>query len=166
MKSFALLTIFIGFSCSFLPHNAAAQTFHPNLSSALQASHGTGKPVVAVFSASWCAPCKTMLTSTYPSNQVKPFHESFVWAYLDIDQPVNQLIMREFKVTSIPHISFIGSDGLPIAQITGTKQPDEFATILAVVKNQNSTKVASAVRTPKLATPTKKIISGLLKKKN
>jgi len=163
------LIVISGFSALSTITNA--QQFHPQLSSALATSHETGKPVIAIFSASGCGPCKIMFKDVYPSAQVAPYHDKFVWAYLDIDQPVNRNIMTEFKVSSIPHLAFIGSDGLPIAQVAGMKSPDELATILSVVLKQDSVKddtiaqTNKLIRKPQIAKPTKQIISGLLKKK-
>ena len=172
--SVALFALFVFFAnCSI----TKAQQFHPHLSTALAASHQTKKPVIAVFSANWCAPCKKMLKEVYPSQKIAPFHDKFIWAYLDVDHAVNQHIMTELKVSSVPQLAFIGTDGLPIAQIAGYKSPDELSTILAVVQQQHTTKQTEAIvaentnqnkliRTPQITKPTKQIISGLLKKKN
>ncbi|MEM9017175.1 MAG: hypothetical protein AAGC68_09170, partial [Verrucomicrobiota bacterium] len=71
-----------------------------------------------------------MKKSVYPSTEVKPYHDQFVWAYLDADKPENQPLMAQFGVSGIPHIAFLESDGDPIGKFVGGAPPAGFTNIL------------------------------------
>jgi thioredoxin-related protein len=101
--------------------------------SALKAAEKEGKPVVMVFSASWCPPCQAMKNDVYPSDAVKAYHDKFVWAYLDVDEASNEKISQKFGVQGIPHIQFLDSAGNPITNQVGGTTPEEFAKALADV---------------------------------
>ena len=87
----------------------------------------TSKPAIVVFSASWCGPCKAMKKDVYPSAAVKPFHDKFVWAYLDADDTANKKAMEKYAVSGIPHIEFLDPAGESIGQQVGGNTPEAFA---------------------------------------
>lgn len=113
--------------------------FVRNYGAALSAAKQTGKPIVVVFSASWCPPCQENKAQVYPSAAVKPFHDQFVWAYLDADEGANQRVMAKYKVSGIPHIQFLGANGNPLGSVIGSTSPQEFATELTRVLKQSET---------------------------
>ena len=104
--------------------------FKSNLGTALGAAKKEGKPVVAIFSAVWCGPCQTMKHDVYPSEAVKPYHDKFVWAYLDADASSNQAPMKKFNVSGIPHIEFLDSSGKSVGKQVGSTSPESFAKVL------------------------------------
>jgi thiol-disulfide isomerase/thioredoxin len=81
--------------------------FESSLKKASSAAAKSGKPMVVVFSASWCPPCQAMKKSVYPSAEVTPFHDKFEWAYLDVDDNDNNKAATQFKVNGIPHVVFL-----------------------------------------------------------
>lgn len=86
-----------------------------------------GKPMVIVLSASWCAPCQVNKKKVYPSAEVKPFHDKFVWAYLDADKDENQKLLKEYGVNGIPYIRLLSSDGKTLGSVEGMTKPADFA---------------------------------------
>jgi thioredoxin-related protein len=104
--------------------------FLASYDTALSVAKSTGKPVVLVFSASWCPPCQQMKKNVYPSPEVAPYKSRFVWAYLDVDQPANQAAAQKFGVRGIPHFAFLDSSGAQIASTGGGMPPDAFASQL------------------------------------
>lgn len=105
--------------------------FKTELAAAMAQGKNENKPVIAIISASWCPPCQRMKRDVYPSDTVKPFHDKFVWAYLDADAPSNEAAIEKFGVSGIPHIVFLDSSGNPDGKQEGASSPESFATTLA-----------------------------------
>lgn len=105
--------------------------FKTSYEAALKAAKETGKPVVVVFSASWCPPCQANKKNVYPSEAVKAYHDKFVWAYLDADDKANGPAMQQFGVNGIPHIEILGKDAKSIGQAVGGTTGEAFAKVLA-----------------------------------
>lgn len=79
----------------------------------------TQKPIVLVFSASWCKPCQTM----------KPIIEEIAReipevTFLRADFDANPELVQNFRVDSIPAVLFIRKDGYIVDRSIGftTKQ--------------------------------------------
>ena len=104
--------------------------FVASYAAALKAGKDTGKPVVLIFSAVWCPPCQANKRNVYPSDAVKPFHDKFVWAYLDADEESNVPAMQKYGVSGIPHIQFLDKAGKALGSVVGGTMPEEFAKTL------------------------------------
>ncbi len=130
-----ILFVGLAFISNTIPTMAAegGPTFHSNFETARKVSKETGKPLITIFSATWCPPCQKMKRSVYPSSEVKPFHDSFVWAYLDADEKENTALMSQFNVNGIPHIAFVASDGQVMGHMTGAVASATFAKHLTQV---------------------------------
>lgn len=97
---------------------------------AVAAAKKSGKPMLVVFSASWCPPCQANKKNVYPSDAVKRYHDKFIWAYLDTDIPANAEVAGKFKVSGIPHIQFLTKDGETLDKAIGGTSPQDFAKTL------------------------------------
>jgi thioredoxin-related protein len=131
-----LLTILA--AAIFLPVLAAdfpagSPKFGTNYEEALATAKKEGKPVVLVFSAAWCPPCQAMKKSVYPSAEVKPLQDKFVWAYLDVDEEPNAKAAEQYKVQGIPHVQFLDKEGKALISQVGGVSAAEFAGILTKV---------------------------------
>lgn len=109
--------------------------FHTSYTKLLAEQKATGKPAIIIFSAVWCAPCQGMKKSVYPHASVAPYHDQFVWAYLDGDDPQNKLAMEKYAVQGIPHIEFLDRTGKSLAKQTGPLKAKEFTKKLQEVLN-------------------------------
>jgi thiol:disulfide interchange protein len=119
--------------------------FKTSLPEALSAAKKEGKPVIAIYSAVWCGPCQQMKHNVYPSAQVKPFHDKFVWAYLDADdEKANAADMKKFGVEGIPHIQFLSASGKSLDKQIGSSSAEEFVQKLQEVLKKAGPKTASA----------------------
>lgn len=118
--------------------------FATSADTVMKAAKENGKPTILVFSASWCGPCQEMKKDVYPSAAVKPFHEQFNWAYLDIDVPANGKLFESHKLESVPHLLFLDASGKTIEQQEGGLAPEEFAQKLqSVLKKAEPAKTAA-----------------------
>lgn len=110
--------------------------FGTSYEAALKTAKAEGKPVILVFSAVWCPPCQAMKKSVYPSAEVKPLHDKFVWAYLDVDEESNAKAAEKYGVQGIPHVQFLSKDGKALGNQVGGVSPAEFAGILSKVSEK------------------------------
>lgn len=101
--------------------------FGTDYSAALAQAKAENKPVILVFSAAWCGPCQAMKKTVYPSKEVTPLHDKFVWAYLDVDLDANAAPSQKYGVQGIPHIQFLNAAGKPIGNQIGSTSPEDFA---------------------------------------
>lgn len=138
-QTFTLSALLIGLVFTALSSGNAMAAGGPKFLSSYEAAvekgRKTGKPVIVIFSASWCPPCQQMKNSVYPSRQVSPFHDQFIWAYLDADKASNSRVMRKYRTRGIPHIVFLKPDGSSVGSLRGAVSPDSFArTLKSVLK--------------------------------
>lgn len=104
--------------------------FKNSSTSALSAAKKSGKPVILVFSAGWCPPCQAMKHDVYPSAEVKPLQDKFVWAYLDVDDASNEGVATKYGVNGIPHIEFLNAEGKELGKQVGGTSAEAFAKTL------------------------------------
>ncbi len=124
---------------------AGSPKFATTADTVMTAAKTNGKPTILVFSASWCGPCQEMKKDVYPSAAVKPFHDQFNWAYLDIDVAANTKLFESHKLESVPHLLFLDTAGKTIDQQEGSSTPAEFAKKLTqVLKKAGANRTASA----------------------
>jgi thioredoxin-related protein len=132
----SLLVATLAFASALVLPAAAADfpkgspKFETKYKSALAEAKKSGKPIIVVFSAAWCGPCQQMKKSTYPSSEVTPMHDKFVWAYLDTDEKDNAEVAKQFKVSGIPHIEFLDKEGKSLGNQVGSSPAPAFAKTL------------------------------------
>lgn len=140
MKLFTLLTAALTLATCAMAEAPAAHEFPKgspkfgtSYKAALEQAKKEHKPAILVFSASWCGPCQAMKKNVYPSKEVTPLHDKFVWAYLDADQEENAAPMKKYGVEGIPHIQFVSADGKPLGNQIGSTTPEDFVGTLNTV---------------------------------
>jgi thioredoxin-related protein len=124
LASLSLLLPCLAFGADF---PSGSPHFSTSFDAASKAAKASGKPMVVVFSASWCPPCQAMKKDVYPSAEVKPWHDRFQWVYLDVDQDANAALADKFGVSGIPHIEFLDKNGKSVGQQVGGMTAADFA---------------------------------------
>ncbi|MCC7338728.1 MAG: thioredoxin family protein, partial [Pirellulaceae bacterium] len=83
-----------------------------DLASALTLASTQEKPVLAVFGATWCPPCRTMKREVWPDPQVSAAVEAgFVPLYVDVDDQSQAELVSRYGVQGIPTILLLDSQG-------------------------------------------------------
>jgi len=107
--------------------------FHTDYNKAMKEAKSKNKPLLVVFSATWCPPCQANKKDVYPSKAVQRYHDNFVWVYLDTDKKKNADVASNFGVSGIPHIQFVSPKGKTIDKTVGGTTPKNFAKTLGKV---------------------------------
>ena len=94
----------------------------------------TGKPVVAMFSASWCGPCKMMIANVYPTKEAKEALESFVPVYIDSEKQVE--LASENGIRAYPTFVCFDAEGESISQHVGGGGVDDFLEMLGSFQSE------------------------------
>lgn len=83
-----------------------------DLSEALARSAQKGKPVLLVFTASWCPPCQVMKHEVWTDPAVRKLAEtSYQPVLLDVDLEESRPAAQRYRVESIPTILVLDSKG-------------------------------------------------------
>ena len=123
----------IGVSCLliwlvFSPSGANAAWYDSIDEGAMQAEL-VRKPMLVLYTADWCPPCKMLKKQTFPDNKVaKYLKENYILIKIDLTdrQSPNQAIAREYDVSSIPTMFIYTSRGIEIDSKNGYIGPRDF----------------------------------------
>ena len=78
----------------------------------------SGQPVLAVFSASWCPPCKSMKANVYPRAEVvAELESSWEPVYIDIDR--EKQLASQYNIRAVPSYVLMDADGREFDRFSG-----------------------------------------------
>jgi thiol-disulfide isomerase/thioredoxin len=100
-------------------------SFYTNYDKGLDQAFESGKPVMLVFSASWCGSCKQMIKNVFSHDDVAYASKQLVNIYVDVDKAKRQLI-NEYQVKYVPAVFFLDYSGETIIQVADRRSPDDF----------------------------------------
>ena len=92
----------------------------------------SGKPVVAMFSASWCGPCKKMIATVFPTDEAKQALQEFVPVYIDSEKYTE--LAAENEVRGYPTFICFDVNGTAVEQHVGGGNLQKFAEMLGKFK--------------------------------
>lgn len=125
---------------------AAVAHWATDFEKAKKQSIAESKPLVAMFTASWCGPCKKMKSSTLVDRPVKQLLEShFVTVMVDTDR--NSQLTRQFEITGMPTTVIIDPATGATKRAKGFQSRSQFLSFLNANKhlhtNRKSLQLAS-----------------------
>jgi len=105
--------------------------FAPYSEQAIAASAAAGRPVMIDFAADWCVPCHELELQTFPDKEVAAALKGFDVYQVDLtryDSPEAEKIRKQFGITGVPTLVFIGADGAEVreARVEGFMGPRPF----------------------------------------
>jgi thiol-disulfide isomerase/thioredoxin len=100
------------FEMAGIPFPESTIPWRHDFDAALSEAKQTNKPVLVVFGAGWCPPCRTMKREVWPDEKITEVVEAgFVPVYIDVDEPTQAGISVRYKVRGIPAVLVLNSDG-------------------------------------------------------
>jgi thioredoxin-related protein len=100
-------------------------SFYTDYDQGLNQAFASGKPIMLVFSASWCGACKVMKRKVFSNDAVGDASKQLVNIYIDVDKANRQLI-NDYKIKYIPSVFFLDYSGETIMQVADRRSPDDF----------------------------------------
>lgn len=100
-------------------------SFYTDYDKGLDAALKSGRPVMLVFSASWCGACKQMVKNVFSHDDVANASTQLVNIYIDVDKAKRQLV-NEYEVRYVPSVFFLDYSGETIIQVADRRSPNDF----------------------------------------
>jgi thiol-disulfide isomerase/thioredoxin len=100
-------------------------SFYTDYNQGLDKAFESGKPVMLVFSASWCGSCKQMIKNVFSHDDVAYASKHLVNIYVDVDKADRQLI-NEYEIKYVPSVFFLDYSGETILQVGDRRSPNDF----------------------------------------
>lgn len=95
------------------------------LDQALDKAKKERKPVVLVFSAEWCVPCKKFDRETLADERVIRLLDRCVFLKIDTDKEPD--LAKQFEVVGLPDTRFLNSEGNAVKRLEQRLDPELFA---------------------------------------
>ena len=116
---------FIGYSELSAEKKIGKIAFYTDYDQGLDQAFEAGKPVMLVFSASWCGACKKMTRDVFSNDEVADASGQLVNIYIDVDK-VDRELVQEYEIKSVPSVFFLDYSGETIIQVADKRSPEDF----------------------------------------
>ena len=118
-----------GFMAGFIPMGGQDTigkiSFYTDYDQGLDQAYETGKPVMLVFSATWCGACKAMIKDVFSNDEVANASTQLINIYMDVDK-VDRDIVNEYKIKYVPSVFFLDYSGDTVMKVGKDRSPRDF----------------------------------------
>jgi thiol:disulfide interchange protein len=91
---------------------ASSIAWREDFEAATAEAKASDKPMLLVFSASWCPPCNAMRHDVWPDTAVSQVVNSdFVPRNVDVDSPASASVARRYGISGIPAVLVVDANG-------------------------------------------------------
>lgn len=113
---------------------AGAAEWLTDLNAGFATAERTDRPLLVHFSADWCGPCQQMKPVLHSRTVSDVLARDAVGVHLDFDR--NKAAAQRYGVRGIPADVLLTPDGRVLGQMSGLKQPDDYARRVRAVAGQ------------------------------
>jgi len=110
---------------SHLPPDKPSVSFVTEYAEALELARQWEKPILLVFTASWCPFSRQMLQETFRDPQVARLSKQFICIQVDVEQ--NPTLARTHQVRAVPAVAILSCRGVPLARLNTPLSAKELA---------------------------------------
>ena len=102
-----------------------------DIKSAEKMANNTDKDIMIFFTGTWCSPCKIMKRQVFADDEVKKAIDAKVVSVeINIDDPNNEQLVKQYNIVATPTIIFIDREGKVIDYAVGKVEKTKFIEIL------------------------------------
>ena len=149
--TFLVVSLWYAWYSFYVPSNK--KTWKYNIESAQKLTNNTNKSIMIFFTGQWCSPCRIMKREVFADDEVmNAVNAKVVSVEIDIDDPKNKEIVKQYNVVTTPTTIFINPQGKVIDLLVGKTDKVNFLQMLKKISFQNkvnTTMLSEAVRIKK-----------------
>jgi len=109
-----------------------------NLESAQKIANNSDQNIMVFFTAEWCSPCRIMKHQVFADQEVKKVMDHKVVSLeIDIDNPTNQELVKQYNIGATPTTLFINPEGKVIDYAVGKVDKSKFLEMLVRQKGRS-----------------------------
>ena len=127
--TFLVVSLWYAWYSFYAPSNDIV--WENNIESAQNLASNADKNIMVFFTADWCSPCRIMKRQVFADNDVmKAMDAKVVPVEIDIDDPNNKELVKQYNIGATPTTIFIDPKGKVIDYAVGKVEKTKFLEIL------------------------------------
>ncbi|WCO03182.1 thioredoxin family protein [Psychroserpens ponticola] len=130
--TFLVVSLWYAWYSFYAPSNDI--TWTNDIESAQKLASNSDKNIMIFFTTEWCSPCRIMKRQVFADNEVmKAMDAEVVPVEIDIDDPNNEQLVKQYNIGATPTTIFIDFEGKVISYAVGKVEKTKF---LEMLENQ------------------------------
>ena len=130
--TFLVVSLWYAWYSFYTPSNDI--TWTNDIESAQKIANSSDKNMMIFFTAEWCSPCRIMKRKVFADSEVmKAIDAEVVPVEIDIDDPNNEQLVKQYNIGATPTTIFIDPQGKVIDYAVGKVEKSKF---LEMLENQ------------------------------